>query len=342
MGRAVGGAFQNGVNNFRSQNPPQGGFSGKGGAQQPQGGMGGMGGKGKGGAAQQPLVQQPQGGMGGKGGQQQQNPYANQYYQPQFQPETFNNPYAQGGFGQQPQMGGMGGKGGQMGGYPQQGFQGGMGGKGGQMDPRLAGTDAGRYAPQGGMGGMGGQRDTSQQAYNQHMAQASYGPGGAPSYEQWAAQRQSPDKWGPILQKPGVPQDGMGGKGGQMPQSAAQAATMQGTQQRPIEPPANFNMLDYERGYGQPQGGMSGKGGQMNGNTSPRSGAMFGSIPIERDPRIEQLMQSYRQQMMQPRRFGGIPINQPSGLAALQQPTATTQAATPAPEQPYMGNGLQE
>ena len=295
MGRAVGGAFQNGVNNFRSQNPPQGGFSGKGGAQQPQGGMGGMGGKGKGGAAQQPLVQQPQGGMGGKGGQQQQNPYANQYYQPQFQPETFNNPYAQGGFGQQPQMGGMGGKGGQMGGYPQQGFQGGMGGKGGQMDPRLAGTDAGRYAPQGGMGGMGGQRDTSQQAYNQHMAQASYGPGGAPSYEQWAAQRQSPDKWGPILQKPGVP-----------------------------------------------QGGMGGKGGQMNGNTSPRSRAMFGSIPIERDPRIEQLMQSYRQQMMQPRRFGGIPINQPSGLAALQQPTATTQAATPAPEQPYMGNGLQE
>jgi hypothetical protein len=131
----------------------------------------------------------------------------------------------------------------------------------------------------GGMGGKGGQRDNSQQAYNQFMASASFAPGGAPSYEQWAAQRQSPDKWGPILQKPGVPQGGFG-------KIASQIA--------------------------QQQGGMGGKGGPMSG---------------------------YRQQLQQ-RRMADMMRGQPqqSGLAALAQPTATTQAATPAPEQPYMGN----
>jgi hypothetical protein len=283
MGRASG-AMQNQMGGMggKGGQQPQGGFRGKGGAQQTQGGFGG-----KGAGRFQPQ-QPPQGGFSGKGGQQQ-NPYAQQYYQPQFQPEYFNNPYSQGGFGQQPQMGGFGGKGGQsgIGDFERSQFQqGGMGGKGGQMgnnqvqnaryNPPGTTSNVPQYAQDlyqqmqgqqmGGMGGKGGQRDTSQQAYNYHMATAQYAPGGAPTYEQWAAQRQSADKMGPILQKPGVP----------------------------------------------PQGGMGGKGGPMSG---------------------------YRQQLQQRRMadmLRGVP--QQSGLAALQQPTATTQAV--APEQPYMGNYL--
>ena len=88
------------------------------------------------------------------------NPGTNVPPPPQFRPETFNNPYANVGFGQQPPpqstlpvQPGMGGKGGQMQGQqpqPQQYQppQGGMGGKGGQMPP------------QGGMGGKGGQMPT--------------------------------------------------------------------------------------------------------------------------------------------------------------------------------------
>jgi hypothetical protein len=351
MGRA-GGAFQNATNNVQNGmggkggQQPQGGFRGKGGAQQTQGGFGG-----KGAGRFQPQ-QPPQGGFSGKGGQQQ-NPYAQQYYQPQFQPEYFNNPYSQGGFGQQPQMGGFGGKGGQsgIGDFERRQLQqGGMGGKGGQMRgmsdlqrlaPNMQGDGAsyqdyvnrptqemkmseeqfnaqrngmpqygipeqqgGSYNrgnvpdyarpyiqqlmqnQQGGMGGKGGQRDTSQQAYNNFMAQASFAPGGAPTYEQWAAQRQSADTMGPILQKPGVPQRDMGYGNG----------------------PGNIPKAQYA-------GGMGGKGGPMSG---------------------------YRQQLQQRRMadmLRGVP--QQSGLAALAQPTATTQAASPAPEQPYMGNYLQ-
>jgi hypothetical protein len=36
----------------------------------------------------------------------------------------------------------------------------------------------------------------------------------------------------------------------------------------------------------------------MGGNTQPMSKAMFGSIPIQRNPIIEQFLQQYRQQMM--------------------------------------------
>ena len=93
--------------------------------------------------------------------------------------------------------------------------------------------------------------------------------------------------------------------------------------------------------YQQQQGGMGGKGGQMNEYPQPMTRAMFGSIPIQRSQKLEDTLQQIRQQMMQPRRFGSIPIGQPSGLAGLQQPTATTQAASTAPEQPYMGNYLQ-
>jgi hypothetical protein len=335
MGRASG-AFQNATNNVQNGmggkggQQPQGGFRGKGGAQQTQGGFGG---KGAGRfQPQQPQIQQPQGGFSGKGGQQQQNPYAQQYYQPQFQPQTFNNPYAQGGFGQQPQMGGMGGKGGQMGGMsdlqrlapnmqgdggsyqdyvnrptqemkmseeqfnaqrggmPQYGIpeqQGGSYNRGNVPDYARPYIQQLMQNQQGGMGGKGGQRDTSQQAYNYHMATAQYAPGGAPTYEQWAAQRQSADKMGPILQKPGVPQRDLGYGNG----------------------PGNIPKAQYA-------GGMGGKGGQM-----PRRDMGYGNGP-------RGVIKNY----------GNVLRGQQSGLAALQQPTATTQAV--APEQPYMGNYL--
>jgi hypothetical protein len=41
----------------------------------------------------------------------------------------------------------------------------------------------------------------------------------------------------------------------------------------------------------------------MGGNTSQMGRAMFGSIPIQRDPRIEQFLQQYRQQMMDNRKY---------------------------------------
>jgi len=242
------GSGTKGSGQSQYQSPQQSGFSGKGGGMNAPYNNGGMGGKG--GQIQNPYYQQAQGGLGGKGkgGAQQQfqqpiqqsvyqppvqqNPYASAYFQSQFRPQTFNNPFAQGGFGQQPQ---------------------------GEMS-------------------------------------------------------------------------GFGGKGGQMTQSAAQ---------QPQAQPPQVQQLQSEAIHQFPRGGMGGKGAPMGENTLPRSRAMFGSIPIQRDPKLEQLMQDYRQQMMQPRRFGGIPIRQQTGLAALAQPTATTEAATPAPEQPYMGNYLQ-
>lgn len=126
-----------------------------------------MGGKGKGGGLAQPSYR-PQSGMGGKGKggaqagtQPTQSPYVpptqpqvqpptppQQYYTPQYRPQTYQNPYAQGGFG---------GKGGQMQPYqqaPSWAQQGGMGGKGGQIQQFINQQPQ----PQGGYGMKGGHR----------------------------------------------------------------------------------------------------------------------------------------------------------------------------------------
>ena len=162
----------------------------------PQSGMSGKGG-----------VQPPQGSMSGKGGTQTssrtssstgQNPYAQQYYRPQFQPETFNNPYAQGGFGQQPQMGGYGGKGGGM----YQPPQGGMGGKGGQTPP------------QGGMGGKGGQMG----GMDQPQVSPPSDPAGRAAFFERYGTPSTHRAYNPNTQYSNmIPQSGMGGKGGQTP-----------------------------------------------------------------------------------------------------------------------------
>jgi hypothetical protein len=332
--------------------------------------MGGMGGKGKGGAQQQPIQQTPY------QPPVQQNPYAQQYYQPQFRPQTFNNPFAQGGFGQQPQMGGFGGKGGGMYQPPQQGFQGGMGGKGGQQQlPNYAQPYAQQLmqGQQGGMGGKGGQQayqqyqqQQPQSAAQQRAMQGDMGQQG-PGYDVGFAPP-PPDfniedfHRGPQSRPPQQgaqpTQGGMGGKGGQQQlpsyaqpyvqqlmqrqqgnQMDALRASMRGETPRPGM--GSMGGQQAYQQYQQQQGGMGGKGGQMNEYPQPMTRAMFGSIPIQRSQKLEDTLQQIRQQMMQPRRFGSIPIGQPSGLAGLQQPTATTQAASTAPEQPYMGNYLQ-
>jgi hypothetical protein len=98
---------------------------------------------------------------------------------------------------------------------------------------------------------------------------------------------------------------GMGGKGGQQV----------GLGQAGLSPQQANNIgQQLVRGQ-QPQGGMGGKGGSQS------------SLP--------QYAQPYFARMLR-----GAAMRQQSGLAALAQPTATTQAATPAPEQPYMGNYL--
>jgi hypothetical protein len=62
--------------------------------------------------------------------------------------------------------------------------------------------------------------------------------------------------------------------------------------------------------------------------------------------RMAEMHQNAMRQGPSFRGYGNMLAGQPQtqsqlrGLAALQQPTATTQAATPAPEQPYMGNYL--
>jgi hypothetical protein len=312
MGRA-GGAFQNATNNVQNGmggkggQQPQGGFRGKGGAQQTQGGFGG---KGAGRFQPQQPPQPPQGGFSGKGGQQQ-NPYAQQYYQPQFQPEYFNNPYSQGGFGQQPQMGGMGGKGGQsgIGDFERSQFQqGGMGGKGGQMRGM---SDLQRLAPNMQGDGASYQDYVNRPTQEMKMSEAQFnaqrgGMGGKGG---------NINQVGPNGMPIGAPgfsgfsgmnkMGGMGGKGGQQV----------GLGQAGLSPQQANNIgQQLVRGQ-QPQGGMGGKGGSQS------------SLP--------QYAQPYFARMLR-----GAAMRQPSGLAALAQPTATTQAASPAPEQPYMGNYL--
>ena len=175
-----------------------------------------------------------QSGMGGKGaGMPTQT----------NQPPTQNQAQAQagmGGKGAGPQvgsslMGGMVtpytiGPNGQPVGGPA--YQGGMGGKGGPQQGGFGQQLAdGRFANQ-------MPQDNSQQAYNNFMAQVSYGPGVTPpTYEQWAAQRQ---------------QGGMVGKGGK----GAEA------QQGP-DPQAFYDAVGYQPQppmQNQMQPGMGGKG----------------------------------------------------------------------------------
>jgi hypothetical protein len=333
MGRA-GGAFQNATNNVQNGmggkggQQPQGGFRGKGGAQQTQGGFGG---KGAGRFQPQQPPQPPQGGFSGKGGQQQ-NPYAQQYYQPQFQPEYFNNPYSQGGFGQQPQMGGMGGKGGQsgIGDFERSQFQqGGMGGKGGQMRGM---SDLQRLAPN-----MQGDGASYQDYVNRPTQEMKM------SEEQFNAQRNGmpqygiPEQQGGSYNRSNVPQYAPDVFRQLQGQQLGSGAQMGGFNHQP-----DASMMGGMRGKGgninqvgpngmpigapgfsvfsgmNKMGGMGGKGGQM-----PRRDMGYGNGP-------RGVIKNY----------GNVLRGQQSGLAALAQPTATTQAATPAPEQPYMGNYL--
>jgi hypothetical protein len=128
---------------------------------------------------------------------------------------------------------------------------------------------------------------------------------------------------------------GMGGKGGQQV----------GLGQAGLSPQQANNLgQQLVRGQQPQMGGMRGKGGNIN-QVGPdgrplgapgfsgfsgmnKMGGMGGS-----QSNLPEYAQPYFASMLR-----GLP--QRSGLAALQQPTATTQAASPAPEQPYMGNYL--
>jgi hypothetical protein len=272
--------------------------------------MGGMGGKGG---------QQPQGGFRGKGGAQQtQGGFGGKgagRFQPQQPP--------------QPPQGGFSGKGGQQqnpyaqqyyqpqfqpeyfnnpysqGGFGQQPQMGGFGGKGGQMRGM---SDLQRLAPN-----MQGD-DASYQDYVNRPTQEM-----KMSEAQFNAQRNGmpqygiPEQQGGSYNRSNVPQyapdvfrqlqGGMGGKGGNINQV--------GPDGRPLGAPG-FSVFS---GMNK-MGGMGGKGGQM-----PRRDMGYGNGP-------RGVIKNY----------GNVLRGQQSGLAALAQPTATTQAATPAPEQPYMGN----
>jgi hypothetical protein len=199
----------------------------------------------------------------------------------------------------QNQMGGMGGKGGQQ---PQGGFR----GKGGaqQTQGGFGGKGAGRFQPQQPQqppqGGFSGKGGQQQNPY----AQQYYQPQFQPEYFN------NPYAQGGFGQQPQM--GGFGGKGGQMPSLSQDLPNSRPDLMRNYPQQGGQSGIgDFERSQFQ-QGGMGGKGGPMSG---------------------------YRQQLQQRRMadmLRGVP--QQSGLAALAQPTATTQAASPAPEQPYMGN----
>lgn len=200
---AMSGATQAG-GQTPGQQAPQAAPGGKGGAQPPQAAQGGKGAgqptqsPGMKGGAGQPMQPPP----GGKGAGQPQKPMPGS--KGAGQPMPVQQGQVPGGKGlSQPQK-------------P-------MPGQKGQMDPRAM-----QQPPMPQQGGMQGQQladgrfanqipqDTSQQAYNRFMQQAQFAPGGAPTYEQWSAQRQQ-GAMGLKEGMGGMPQQGGGMFGGQMP-----------------------------------------------------------------------------------------------------------------------------
>lgn len=188
---------------------------------------------------------------------------------------------------------------------------------------------------------------------------------------------------GQSFQMPQQQQGGMGGKGlgrfQQQPQNPyAQPQYQPPMQQNPYaqqyyQPqfqPQTFNNPYAQGGFGQQMGGFGGKGGQQMGgmsdlqrlapNMQPNGGSYqeYVNRPTQEMKMSEEQWNAQRQPQMsgmggkggqmggypqRPRGPHGFRGAATQGLAALQQPTATTQAlegTTAAPEQPYMGNYL--
>jgi hypothetical protein len=142
----------------------------------------------------------PIGAQGGKGGTSNVPGYAQPYV-------NALNPQAQ-----QPQVPAQGGKGRDFGPnvfpgpqvqQPLQPFGPGSAGPGVLMQPQVLPQQPGQVPAQGGKG-------TSRQDYDRMMALTSYGPGGAPTYEQFVQQRTAPQMPQVMPMKPGLmPQDQM-------------------------------------------------------------------------------------------------------------------------------------
>jgi hypothetical protein len=165
----------------------------------PQGGKGGV---------QQPVRPQspytPIGAQGGKGGRvpiQPQVPAQGGKGQ-DFGPYIFPGPQQP----SQPQVPAQGGKGRDFGPnvfpgpqvqQPLQPFGPGSAGPGVLMQPQVLPQQPGQVPAQGGKG-------TSRQDYDRMMALTSYGPGGAPTYEQFVQQRTAPQMPQVMPMKPGL------------------------------------------------------------------------------------------------------------------------------------------
>ena len=96
-----------------------------------------------------------------------------------------------------------------------------LGGGGNPTQPQVQQLAPGQVPAQGGKG-------TSRQDYDRMMAVTSYGPGGAPTYEQFVQNRLNPPQMPQVMpQKPGVPmQPQVPAQGGKAPLTPEQQATL--------------------------------------------------------------------------------------------------------------------
>jgi hypothetical protein len=96
-----------------------------------------------------------------------------------------------------------------------------LGGGGNPMQPQVQQLAPGQVPAQGGKG-------TSQQDYDRMMAVTSYGPGGAPTYEQFVQNRLNRPQMPQVMpQKPGVPmQPQVPAQGGKAPLTPEQQAAL--------------------------------------------------------------------------------------------------------------------
>lgn len=131
-----------------------------------------------------------------------------------------------------------------------------LGGGGNPMQPQVQQLAPGQVPPQGGKGPL----DTSREAYDRMMTVTSYGPGGAPSYEQFVQNRLNPPQMPQVMpQKPGVPMQpgqvpAQGGILGDLANAAKIGALPQGgfPQQSPYGPYYDANGRPTAVGTGGP------------------------------------------------------------------------------------------
>ena len=197
--------------------------------------------------------------------------------------------------------------------------------------PQKPGQVPGQVPAQGGKG-------TSRQDYDRTMAVTSYGPGGAPSYEQWVQSRLNPKPMPQVMpQKPGVPMQpqvpAQGGKAQLTPEQQATLGNAINTRPMPQVSP--------------PQGGLTPHGPQFANLEDQKIQAYANSIGMvpgqQATPGMLNQMNQYINTMQQQNPNSSFFNPQPTyGQAPPQRPQVLPQKPMPANMAPRQGlAGLQ-